>query len=253
MTNPIKIHLQFAILSCVCAFGFIFGNSCEAQWNPRQIRAEYDNNTLIQYAPDDPSTRSRLFNLQTGHAGAFYNCDGEEDKRNSPHICWKTANGDRWHRTFWDVLNWRKDKKEIAQRICDGAGACCSSGNCNICNQQQPGSIVHPGVIQETAPTCGCSSCVSKSKAPQTNPRPKSLFQKAVLAASGKDSTQTDLRPQVAPAGLVTIASDVENGANVRAHSVMANGTPEESVSKTAPVSKTASLLDRARSSRQQR
>lgn len=100
----------------------------------------------MQYGPNDPAVRSRIFNLQTGHAGAFYNCDGEEDKRNSPYICWKSSHGSHWYRSIYDVLQWKRDRREIAQRICDGAGACCG-GKCE----------------QKTNVECGCQTCSGQS------------------------------------------------------------------------------------------
>ncbi len=42
----------------------------------------------IQYQPDDPWVRGRIFQLHTGRAGWFYNCDHQEDKRFSPYINW---------------------------------------------------------------------------------------------------------------------------------------------------------------------
>jgi hypothetical protein len=101
----------------------------------------------LQYSPDDPWTRSRVFRLYTGHAGLFYNCDCEEEKRNSPYICWKTTceNQILPKRSFLRI--WTKDIENTRQRIIDGAGACCGEGcGCHRCRQS-------------TGATCGGSEC----------------------------------------------------------------------------------------------
>lgn len=105
----------------------------------RQTIRDYCTDKPFTYSPCDPWTRSKVFNLQTGHAGLFYNCDGEEDKRNSPYICWKT------HyecdipprRGLWRGM--KLDIAQVRQRIRDGAGACCNPG-------------------------CGCLHCVKRKK-----------------------------------------------------------------------------------------
>jgi hypothetical protein len=64
----------------------------------------------------------------------FYNCDGEEDKRNSPYICWKTHYEKDLppRRGLWRGL--KIDISQVRQRIRDGAGDCCPSGcNCLRC------------------------------------------------------------------------------------------------------------------------
>lgn len=254
----------------------VFGSDqCEAQWARDLVRADFGSNTQIQYAPDDPSTRSRLFKLQTGQAGAFYNCDGEEDKRNSPYICWKTGHGDRFHRTLWDVLNWKKDKVEIAQRICDGAGACCSGGgSCTSCQQSHAVEIAPQG-------TCGCLSCVTASTKAA---KPTSMMQRSLLAAPVKANSGLLVQPKANVVGLVESHQPVRSVAPVRSAAefnsvVESRGVVEEAdcncyacrmKRKGQPVtanaasiqtgatdkpasSTTASLLDRARSSRKTR
>ena len=149
-------HLGFIVFAIGIALAT--SESCNAQ-----LLRDLNRIEVQQYAPDDPQTQGRLFNLQTGHAGAFYNCDGEESKRNSPYICWKAVQHERWHGTFRDVLNWCQDRNEIAQRICDGAKGCCSgdrkSESCESCElcERSP-------VAQESVPACGCPSCLAASQ-----------------------------------------------------------------------------------------
>jgi len=273
-TQPSRLLAIIALVSC--GLFFQSENQSQAQWHPSQIRSEYGSNTQIQYAPDDPSTRSRLFNLHTGHAGAFYNCDGEEDKRNSPYICWKTGHGDRLHRTFWDVLQWKRDRSEIAQRICDGAGTCCSGGQCNQCER---GACA--GEAIETPATCGCSTC-SSAKAS----KPVTLLQRAVANAPTRIESSRSLQPKVSAAGLVgsgrSVVSQSSQNQSERNSLVKFAVRPSNDQSKpcdclscrmkrqgassntsvlerspssgsTATTLRSASLLDRARSSRTQR
>lgn len=105
----------------------------------RQTIRDYCTDKPFTYSPCDPWTRSRVFNLQTGHAGLFYNCDGEEDKRNSLYICWKThyENDIPPRRGLWRGM--KMDIAKVRQRIRDGAGDCCEPG-------------------------CGCLHCVTRKK-----------------------------------------------------------------------------------------
>ncbi len=76
------------------------------------------------YAPTDPWTRSKAIQVQTKHYGFFYNCDGEECKRNSPYIKWKghceTDLPEK--KGCLDLL--RREIGQIKQRISDGSCAC---------------------------------------------------------------------------------------------------------------------------------
>ena len=155
--------------------------SCDAQLLRDLNRVE-----VQQYAPNDPQMQGRLFNLQTGHAGTFYNCDGEESaKRNSPYICWKQVQHVPWYGTFRDVVNFRQDRNEIVQRICDGAGKCCSGDQqCQSC-QSSP-------VAQQSVPSCGCASCLAAKKA--TSQRPVRVSERAGLL-SDEPSKASDVTP----------------------------------------------------------
>lgn len=125
------ITIRLTLFSLTLAVAFSANRQCDAQLFSK-LRSEYGKNSSLTYGPDDASIRSRLFNLHTGHAGAYYNCDGEEEKRHSPYIKWKTVTGRSLPPLFWDIRHWKRDKAEIAQRICDG-GCCnddCGNGDC---------------------------------------------------------------------------------------------------------------------------
>ena len=221
----------------------------------RKARTDYGVNNPIQYAPDDPSTRSRLFNLQTGHAGAWYNCDGEECKRNSPHICWKTAHGDRLHRTFWDVTQWGRDKQRIAQRICDGG--CCASKTAKTSRHFKK--------------SCGCAACagqgVAVAVAKTTAQSPLKLTAKnssllrpkanvaGLVVDNAINTTQVAKTTQIAKATLETPECDClacrgKRSQPSKALNFTGKATPKSSDATSTSKSRSASLLDRARSSR---
>ncbi|WP_148618946.1 hypothetical protein [Mariniblastus fucicola] len=266
------------IFACLAFVGVTWSADCGQAQILNKLRSDYDTDSMIQYAPDDPATRSRLFNLQTGHAGAFYNCDGEECKRNSPYICWKTGQDDKLHCTFWDVLQWRTDRDRIAQRICDGAGACCNGGSC--------GSNVGASVVETAAP-CGCASCIAAAKREQAGRSKMAVAANKRSAGSERKVSRTNyanasaqksglLRPRVNVAGLVdsplakqssTVASAINQQsvavakkkacdcAECRAmrKASVQSATPTTVGTKPTAGTRSASLLDRARASRTQR
>ena len=160
-----------------------------------KIRHDYIDNPTGRYSPSDPWTRSRIWKRQTGHWGRFYNCDGEEAKRNSPYICWKNANcpyvDESLRHTF------RRDKARMLQRIADGSCncGCKQSGSSRCACKQQASEIYSAGsqsqlreqISQASRPTsllnrlqdlesesgeveqsvasskCDCAECVAKS------------------------------------------------------------------------------------------
>lgn len=125
-----------------CVFTFVSFLACwlsgpsVANGQLAQVLNDYKHERLFQYAPGDPWTRSNLFNRHTKHHGFAYNCDGEECKRNSPYICWKTHHEDDLpHRTgWWQRLN--QTVGDIKQRIADGScTACAQTDPCQRCQQ----------------------------------------------------------------------------------------------------------------------
>ena len=167
----------FMVASLTLACVSVFAQDGSAQLF-KKSRLSCGHEHLVQYAPDDPVTRGRLFNFQTGHAGAFYNCDGEECKRNSPYIFW-TQGYDDVYCPLCDVVQFRRDRCKIAQRICDGS--CC--GQEQVAGNQ----------------SCGCSECSGGS----------STMLSLAKKAAGKTSNRTVakskslLRPRAGAVGLV--------------------------------------------------
>jgi hypothetical protein len=109
-----------------------------------KFRQDYFTDPTARYTPNDPCTRSWVRHWQTGHAGLFYNCDGEERKRCSPYICWKHADPP------WPCETIRKnvprDLYRIRQRIRDGS--------CYYqCDQDQcPVVVARPAIDTANAP-----------------------------------------------------------------------------------------------------
>jgi hypothetical protein len=107
-----RVVLGFCFILAVQA---LLAPSANGQEVIKALR-DYRSNTPRNYTPTDPNERGRIFNMHTGHAGAFYNCDDEEAKRNSPYICWKgTYQKSTPHRGLWRGL--KMDIAEVKQRI----------------------------------------------------------------------------------------------------------------------------------------
>lgn len=149
-----------ALLLCSLV-GFVIAG-CQTKLDGQElakIRDEYFANPIRQYQPNDPWHRSILYRLQTGHYGRFYNCDGEEQKRCSPYICWKNSDCPTIPcKSCLDCVN--EEIYKVKRRICDGAGPCCSVGQ-TVAGQ-----------------TCSCAQCVANRSPQQTQPIVRSnIFQ----------------------------------------------------------------------------
>lgn len=145
--------MRFSIIATVFAC-LICGQlgkpeSSEAQGLGQAIH-DYWLDKPFQYQPSDPWVRSKIFQIQTGHYGRFYNCDQEECKRYSPYICWKThyEKDIPPRRGLWGGI--KQDIAGVKQRIRDGAGDCWPNNRDGAdCQQTQSGS----------APNCSCAEC----------------------------------------------------------------------------------------------
>ena len=110
--------------------------------------------TSAAYQPNSPVVENRLFGLQTGHYGFFYNCDREEDKRNHPAICWRGADAEQLPRRIGCLARVRHEVAQASRRILDGM---CDTG-CSDCQQQRKPSCARPNclaesMVAETVPT----------------------------------------------------------------------------------------------------
>lgn len=127
---------RFSTLVTLGILALYFVPALNAQTEARKARNDYRDDRVFRYQPEDPWTRSKLFKTHMGHGGRFYNCDGEEQKRYSPYICWKLhfENDLPPRQRFLDCLGC--EIAEIKQRIMDGAGACYRTDSCN-CDECQ--------------------------------------------------------------------------------------------------------------------
>jgi len=141
------------VIACLASFACIqLGSETSNAQEVRKAVRDYKTDRVFNYQPTDPSFRGKLFNIQTKHYGKFYNCDGEEAKRNSPYICWKPHTDKDFppHVRMIDCI--RQDLSEVRQRVKDGAGACYKENcSCSQCQSVQP------------VESCGCAQCASAS------------------------------------------------------------------------------------------
>jgi hypothetical protein len=114
-----RIPVALAILSVL---QFIHTRCSSAQL-PESAATSRARSAADQYQPNDPWTKGCVYRLHTGHAGKFYNCDCEEQKRFSEFICWKNKQCPQriCKGLFHCVVD---DLDEVRQRIRDGA--CCN-------------------------------------------------------------------------------------------------------------------------------
>ena len=143
-----RTQVSYLIFFIGIASCWLWSNQ-QAHGQLAQAIDDYKHDRPFQYAPSDPWTRSHLFNRHTKHSGFAYNCDGEECKRNSPYICWKThCENDLPARVgWWNRLN--RTAAEVKQRIADGS--------CTTSCQETASCKCH-----QTSNTCGgCSDCAA--------------------------------------------------------------------------------------------
>ena len=217
-----------------------------------KIRSEYIDNPIRQYQPADPWHRSFLYKLQTGHYGRYYNCDGEEEKRNSPYICWNNYDCPTIpKKNCIDCVNEQLHK--IKRRIRDGS---CRSSNCSTCqsstcNCGQSGYVAQPqnhesqvvrrqGNIFEpelatskTRKTCNCKSCQAKLNSNAVTHRSDVnshslqqvlLGQPEPVANAQPPAVEQVLTEQVAPEQVAPEQVTVEQGTTEQVTERQANG-----------------------------
>jgi len=107
----------------------------------QNVVRDYVLDPPTSYTPADPWVRGHVFRSQTGHAGFFYNCDHEEDKRFSPYIDWGCWRGRTLpYQSPCECI--REQLNEVRCRIERGAGCC-----------RHPHERVPPRLATESAPS----------------------------------------------------------------------------------------------------
>lgn len=197
-------------LACVSAIGALTPTTASGQL--AQAVDDYKHDRPLQYAPSDPWTRSRLFNQHIKHAGWFYNCDGEQCKRNSPYIFWKThQENDLPARTpWWQRVN--QTVAEVKQRIADGGCAdgscdpaqttgclectdCSSSAGCSCTARSlQEDYSDHQDSTYDSCPTCSSASHDHDERLSQRPPTPNGGPISAVQTTAAQTETRDNFR-----------------------------------------------------------
>jgi len=178
MLNRIPIVV---LLTCLTVAGVIAsGDQAQAQ-HPLKVLKEYGPNSEVTYAPEDPCTRSKIFKIHTKHTGLFYNCDGEEQKRLSPHIKWKTVSGRSFPPFLDDIRHPKKDLAEIRQRIRDGNCSPKSQPSIRVIEPVTEPNLDHCFECADGG--CGCAECehevpVATAKAKEPEEKRKAFFTK---------------------------------------------------------------------------
>ena len=137
-------NLSFVVVT-MTLLQLCLGSQSEAQELRKAIR-DYRDDRVFNYQPNDPWYRGKLFNVQTKHYGRYYNCDGEEAKRNSPYICWKPHYEKDFPTRYRasDII--RYDYDIIRRRL--NEGSCKENSTCQNCQDSAaPNS------------TCNCVEC----------------------------------------------------------------------------------------------
>ena len=102
-------------------------------------RRDYKIDAPIQYQASDPWDRGFIFRNHINHAGFFYNCDGEECKRNSPYLYYLQATEDcrfnarQYIRRQIDEVKWRLQAGGCGDALCY-PGCDCEPGVNSSCN-----------------------------------------------------------------------------------------------------------------------
>lgn len=225
----VAIRVGIVVVSLI---GILGDHNDLAAQEVRKTLNDYRRERVFQYQPSDPWTRSKLFQTHTKHYGLFYNCDNEECKRQSPHICWK----EHFEKDFPTWMTWRQrirhEVGQVRQRIWDGS--------CADCESSYAGG------------ECPCDACVAKAEAHAGDTR----FAKTKAGDAGFDENRVATKlidPKrfvVKPRVDGTTRETRQGLVDMPLRSKMA----QEPVTTRQPISSTASapgsLLDRVRNIR---
>ena len=169
-----------------------------------QVREDYRQ--PMSYSPSDPFVRSSIFQAHTGHSGRYYNCDGEEEKRNSPYIQWATVCNGEHIRPWGEVL--RCDIQEVKRRV--QSGACCGDKNCDCtsCRDNQGLNLALLGSIHATENN-------HKFSAPNDEPSHLAYGRRATRMATEEQKSTAKQFPASNPTRFAE-RPEVETGTHIR-------------------------------------
>ncbi|GEM_PF-1698525 len=109
----------------------ITGSVCFGQ----NLRQDYVYDREATYSPLDPIFRGYVYRTHIGHDGAYYNCDGEEEKRNSSFIRWTQRPCD-------DVFSLKRVRADYKQSLndafCRWQRGSCNTGDCQTTGMNYP-------------------------------------------------------------------------------------------------------------------
>ncbi len=198
----IPIYLISCISFAVCSV------NCPQQAHG-QVSHTINAAPSLQYAPGDPWTRGKLFNLQTKHFGFGYNCDDEECKRNSPYICWKNQTADDLptRKGWWQRLS--QTTAEIKQRIADGNCVQCAEADpCIGCQQQKCGGCCD-GQCSNESPFVSTGAISPQTQAAEETLAFEAPIQTTAMRIENKQTIEqrqpSPIRPPTRTAGLESL------------------------------------------------
>ena len=189
--NPLRlIQLRLILISIVAtvsALGFLC-SLANGQELRKAIR-DYRDERIFNYQPNDPQYRGKAFNVHTKHYGHFYNCDNQEDKRNSPYIYWRPHYENDFPPRIGFCENLRRDIIEIKQRISDGASGCrgsCACQQCQSVSHQVPHHQVSPCVQCAVSSNLSSDSIASSNHVDQSSATNQTKPRSSLVENSGE-------------------------------------------------------------------
>ena len=183
-----------------------FSKDSEAQQIIKTLQ-DYCLNPYRQFQPDDPWTRSKIWNLQAGRSGLFFNCDAEEEKRYSPYIYWKRQTIDPIPPSPFCPRYVLSDCRALKQRISDGrcgvtraasdgpTSCICPSG-CNDCTTQNAVPTGPVEVVSESDPALPTTESAAMADPQPEAQKSRSDFSRQFVAREGLISVRQIRRQQ---------------------------------------------------------
>ena len=157
--------------STTIILGILFSSyfSLATNANAQQVPPKNENCVPTEiHQPSDPWNRGKLYKIQTGNSGLFFNCDGEQAKRYSPYIYWQpiTEKALPTRKGIWKSI--KQDIAEVKQRVSDGS--CCDHGcSSEKCDRAGKNNNIEGCVV--TANNSGTSQKTSVAGTNNASPR----------------------------------------------------------------------------------